>query len=200
MCSPDDREARRHNALIRSNSLDEPLRPLLRPPPSLGDVFPPLAVSDGDGSETPRALAPTGTGVFEPGRPALTIDASFDAGGKSGYGGHRKAKRSAVTPLSALDLQEPAPSPRFPQDLNSLTTLSPIETKELMRDYGLVKLKRVVHRGNGSPGGETTPTANDPEPEIVEVIEATEPREETLNRFLSYIGVSHARFIYWICS
>lgn len=186
-------EARRHNALIRSNSLDEPLRPLLRPPPSLDDVFPPLAPSDGDGSETPRPSL-SGTAINDPSRPSLTIDASVDwktatAGRKSAI--HGRVARSAATPLSAMDLQDPAPSPRFPRDLGNLTRLSPVETKELMRDYGLVKLKQVVHRGNG--GGEDTPTVDDPEPEVVQFVEAEESQEETLNRFLSYIGVQSFR-------
>ncbi|KAI0748795.1 hypothetical protein BC629DRAFT_1298285 [Irpex lacteus] len=86
-------EARRHNALIRANSLDEPLMPLLRPPP---------------------------------------------------------LPRSEWNPLT--------PSPLFPRDLTSLIRLGTEEARALMREYGLVREE--------------------------------ESREESINRFLAYIGVS----------
>ena len=50
-----------------------------------------------------------------------------------------------------------------------------------------MKIKHVVHRGNG--GDADTPTDGNPEPEVVEAIEVDEPQPESLNRFLSYIGV-----------
>lgn len=96
------------------------------------------------------------------------------------------------TPLSAVQLEPPTPSPLFPRDLSKLTRLSPTETKELMRDYKLVKVRRVVRKkgATGESSQEMSTPVDDKEGEVVEVVEDDEPREETLNRFLSYIGVS----------
>lgn len=104
--------------------------------------------------------------------------------------------------LSAKDLDTPTPSPLFPRDLAALARLGPDDAKELMRDYGLVKTRRItrrtLHRRKKTlddpfldtepedPSGDATETEPDG---VVELVEEDEPRDETLNRFLQFIGV-----------
>ncbi|KAH8087875.1 hypothetical protein BXZ70DRAFT_875678, partial [Cristinia sonorae] len=81
-----------------------------------------------------------------------------------------------LRPFSKIDLTPPTPSPLFPRDITGLMRLSPNEARTLVRDYGLEPLTI-------------------PETSFVESFETrkNEPqssREEDLNRFMSYIGVS----------
>lgn len=180
------REARRHNALIRTNSLDEPLRPLLRPPPPGEDAVPldelELMTPSDDGRATP--LRGLDTSALPP---ALTIDARLRSKSKSGIRGKHLLKEPAT------------PSPLFPRDLSSLMNLSPHETKALIKDYGLARLRHVARTPvtqSGEPNDIFSPSYNTNAGTVgTEVVEEDEPREESLNRFLSYIGVRHSSVI-----
>ncbi|GJE91454.1 hypothetical protein PsYK624_076040 [Phanerochaete sordida] len=178
-------EARRHNALIRSNSLDEPLRPLLRPPPSLDDIFPRDA-SSSDGRPTPQAVGSPD--------PASALPVSPGARRRKSLG-NVQGRRAR---LSVLDLDTPTASPLFPRDLAALARLDGSTTRELMRDYGLVKTRRVPRQVlrrrvpddpflDYAPPSPQEPLA---EEGVVELVEEDEAREETLNRFLQFIGVT----------
>lgn len=185
-------EARRHNALIRSNSLDEPLRPLLRPPPSLEGMFPRHALP-ADERHTPSGIGDTDDASALPLSPsARRRKTSIPSASVPG----RRVR------LSVLDLDTPTPSPLFPRDLTALARLDASDMKDLMRDYGLVKTRRitrqVLHKPKKSlddpfldyrPDG-ARHAAPETEHDIVELVEEDEPREETLNRFLQFIGVT----------
>jgi hypothetical protein len=67
----------------------------------------------------------------------------------------------------------------------SLARLTSEETKALMREYGLVRVRYPTKAP--SEDEETESGALEDQTEIVE---EEEPREESINRFLAYIGVS----------
>lgn len=70
--------------------------------------------------------------------------------------------------IKLFELLPPTPSPLFPRDLPTLMKLGDDEVKTLVSDYGLLT------------------------PHLNESVERS--REDNLNRFLSYIGVSSIRF------
>ena len=203
-------EARRHNALMRSTSLDEPLKPLLRPVGS------------------PSASPNTGTATTAENLPSNTTKGSTQAGAKGGddhgpkntnsatdkkkanenkssaqnqnqkpvqnplprvntSGGTSAGKRDSVEgggkpvlPNIITDLAAPTPSPLFPKDLISLMRLSPHETLTLMEDYGLVPVRQAG----------TSPMPREGDKGVVSPNPDAEPsREENINRFLNHIGV-----------
>lgn len=205
-------EARRHNALIRANSLDEPLQPLLRPPPVPRSEWPlsvsiPDAAAEGGGStasaytdKAPQAV-PLTNRVFS--------DSDAVPSKPSGRGRHG---------LPRLEIEPPTPSPLFPRDLTSLMRLGQEEARALVKEYGLVRVryaKKVAQSPLSAVAGEAGPQDGtstgkdkdkqkgkekeqdqgqdgkkdeDASPQLEPIIEE-ETREESLNRFMSYIGV-----------
>ncbi|TCD66529.1 hypothetical protein EIP91_001249 [Steccherinum ochraceum] len=165
-------EARRHNALIRSNALDEPLRPLLRPfakpvPPPSSPHQPEMAPADPSTPKAapvdadPAASDPTTIPILEIGEEPKKTEPLPPA---------------PPTPVE-IDLTPPTPSPLFPRDLTSLMRLSPSDAKVLVREYGLeplqIQIPEVPLLGEGF-GPFSEPQSS---------------REEDLNRFMSHIGV-----------
>ncbi|EKM53463.1 uncharacterized protein PHACADRAFT_259872 [Phanerochaete carnosa HHB-10118-sp] len=184
-------EARRHNALIRTNSPEEPLRPLLRPPPSLEELF----ARDTLQADGHRKSSGIGDSDKRSASAASPSTRRHKASSVSSTVQGRRAR------LSALDLDIPTPSPLFPRDLTALARLNTDETRELMRDYGLVKTRRVARRvlrkrkislddpfldKPETTFGDETETETS---EVVELVEEDELRDETVNRFLQFIGV-----------
>ncbi|KAI0686777.1 hypothetical protein C8T65DRAFT_143790 [Cerioporus squamosus] len=201
-------EARRHNALIRASGLDEPLQPLLRPL----DIPAALKVS-ALGLPTPPATAPStitaaslkaqvGRGA---GRDSLSVNTDM------------RSTRATVSPRSAVGatttpggtvrpspardtLVPPTPSPLFPYNLSTLVSLGPDEVKALVREYGLVSedddddVPLATARGGARNGGNARPlshmtTVSDAGQSWVEAgLDGT--REDELNKFMRYIGVS----------
>lgn len=96
------------------------------------------------------------------------------------------------SPMSALDVEHPTPSPLFPRDLASLARLQPEEAKALVFDYGLgvTRVREPLPATTGSTNGKgvVKPTKTAPAKTANRAIE--ESKEEVLNKFLSYIGVS----------
>ena len=90
-------------------------------------------------------------------------------------------------PMSALDLEPPTPSPFFPRDLTSLIKLPTDQARALVTDYGLGVVRVRNPSGDGKPGNANKKQSAKREPED------EESREATLNKFLSYIGVSTHR-------
>ncbi|THH30881.1 hypothetical protein EUX98_g3320 [Antrodiella citrinella] len=158
-------EARRHNALIRSNSLDEPLIPLVRPfaTPASSPI---LSRQPSSASAIPSPPAPEEL-PKEPSEPMtvpiLEISEEFP-----------KQEKPAVL---EIDLTPPTPSPLFPRDLTGLMRLSPDDARALVREYGLepLQIPEAGLFGEGFIGfGDDGPKSS---------------REEDLNRFMSHIGV-----------
>lgn len=157
--------------------------PLLRPPPVPRSDWP-LSVSIPAGSahggsasayadKAPAAL-PMTTRVFSESDAIHPTPATAQG---------RRAR------LPRLDIEPPTPSPLFPRDLTSLIRLGPEEAKALMEDYGLVRVRYPTTLllpilGEDEEDVEQKPEVFAEEP-VVE-----ESREESINRFLSYIGVS----------
>lgn len=109
--------------------------------------------------------------------------------------------------LPRLEIEPPTPSPLFPRDLTSLIRLGTEEARALVRDYGLVRVRYPKQPPQAPPQAPSENAlditteeieADDregqqhlKEVEVVgEPIIEEESREESLNRFLSYIGVS----------
>ncbi|KAI0783006.1 hypothetical protein C8Q75DRAFT_811231 [Abortiporus biennis] len=164
-------EARRHNALIRSNNLEEPLKPLLRPlPPS-----PTLA----DLPSTPSSGKTIVNDLISP--PNQPLPKTTRPNDRT----QQKAQqRNSIPPkpelaelviennprtmIREMNLVPPTPSPLFPRNLSSLMKMGVDDAKALVSEYGL---------HSGSP-----PAASARE-------SGQESREEILNRFMSHIGV-----------
>lgn len=146
-------EARRHNSLIRTSTLDEPLRSLLRPLP------PPVVPSTPLSGNTVVPSPPSTLGPnVNPTSPPQEIATLPDLRVNSRFDGLR----------GPLMLVLPTPSPLFPHDLPSLMKLGAEEVATLARDYGLLPSHPSERGSSGAEGR----------------------KEENLNRFLSYIGVS----------
>jgi hypothetical protein len=103
-----------------------------------------------------------------------------------------KSMTGGRVPQSDTELWEPTPSPLFPPDLTYLTRFTDADTKELLKHYCIVKYKRVIlEKTSDAKDAEkvdTSDSGNDTAPRT-ELVEEPESREESLNRFLSYIGV-----------
>ncbi|KAI0072415.1 hypothetical protein K474DRAFT_1667839 [Panus rudis PR-1116 ss-1] len=189
-------EARRHNALIQSNSLDEPLKPLLRPmqstvnsPAPVSSIPKGSAVSAKPTSPPPKSSSPkaTTTKKTTPNTPAAaetdapdTSALSIQVEGSSTVGSTNTGR--PVRPRVVTDLAPPTPSPFFPRDLTTLLKLGDNETKTLMQDYGLVPMRHpgtpLAQEGEAASAGLAAPD---------EQLEGS--REENLNKFLNHIGV-----------
>jgi hypothetical protein len=162
-CSPSDdllREARRHNALLKSTAaLSEPLRPLLRPypiqspsPTGVPSVSLTTPTSQTQtlvpSSNMPPVPAPTPTTTS---RPAIVLPEEGEA---------------------------PTPSPLFPRNIADLFAMGPDDARKLVADYGLVE--DIPHDSPGSS------SANNRSPESPA---DTQDIHLNLNRFMAHIGV-----------
>lgn len=150
------REARRHNALIRSTALDEPLRPLLRPL-----------------SRDSSPCSPSSTRKQGASSPKLS-DTTFSS-------------HSATAALH-YDLHSATPSPLFPRDIANMLRLEPDTVRTLMKEYGLMgsgaSQSKVVNSGSQQLNSEKRDKTNQL------LIDGEGSREENVNRFMSFIGVS----------
>ena len=159
--------------MIRSDSPKEPFQPLLRPlqaaapPPTL--VVP-----------VPRARRVPSSSMTP-----LTIPSELDGKApESGDVAPTASRGAEHDPVSAHDLTPPTPSPLFPRDLTVLVRLSQEETMTLMKDYGLEVTGEVD--SSSTRGTKRAPNRRN----VTQGTDLEETREETLNRFLTFIGVS----------
>ncbi|KII95749.1 hypothetical protein PLICRDRAFT_227669 [Plicaturopsis crispa FD-325 SS-3] len=107
-------EARRHNGLLTAASMNQPLRPLLRPYP----IQSPLQGPSNLLKPTIKVSSPTDV----PPTPAIPSP-------------------PAPTPIAEVDGDTddtPTPSPFFPRDLASLFALGPDSARLLVQEYGLI--------------------------------------------------------------
>lgn len=112
------REARRHNALLRSTAFNEPLHPLLRPYPIQSpSPLPSISLT------TPASQ--TQTLVPSPNIPLTPVP----------------TPTAAVRPTILLpdEVEPPTPSPLFPRNIADLFAMSSDEARRLVADYGLVE-------------------------------------------------------------
>ncbi|CAL1711257.1 unnamed protein product [Somion occarium] len=191
-------EARRHNALIKSNSLNEPLKALLRPfgTPSTSPTTGPQTATPSSGAASaassvsptsakqPTTTSPTDTKATRAIKKNLTI---------AEKAGRDKAENTAVAassvstgagvakpnrPTVVTDLVPPTPSPLFPRDLTGLMRLGPHETLTLMQEYGLAPVRHAA-----------TPVAQEGKASDVNLEPENQlSREDNINRFLNHIG------------
>lgn len=192
---------------MRSSSLNEPLKPLLRPfgtpcSPTAGPVTAGGPQSDTavDGSASsggkdakdkkPTTLANTrldkqkGVGSKPSTTPSQiqTGTQNVNMGPHTDASGQRDSTETSsgkpILPTIITDFADPTPSPLFPKDLTSLMRLSPHETRTLMEDYGLVPVHHAgISMTNPKDSNATSRPVNEPS------------REEHINRFLNHIGV-----------
>ncbi|KAG6866225.1 hypothetical protein C0991_007250 [Blastosporella zonata] len=171
-------EARRHNANLRSPSMDaERLRPLLRPLPSALQspayvLKQPFTANNSNIASPVTAFpaAPMPTPMVAR-IPAIV----FPPGSKQ-----------------VFELVPPTPSPLFPRDMRSLFALGPDAAKQLLNDYGLQNTsaapspsKTDGHRIRvATQTGLNTPVTSP-------VIEPHTTREEDINKFMAHIGVPY---------
>ena len=107
---------------------------------------------------------------------------------RGGNGAQTNTAETARSPQQLMKIEEPTPSPLFPPDLAYLMRLPEADTKELLKHYGIVKYKRVPIEKTGN----TAESENDANFEATEevaavatkLIEESESREDSLNRFL----------------
>lgn len=212
-----NREARRHNALIRANSLDEPLIPLLRPPPQPLNISIP---SIGSGSAIPHPTSNSNTNKAlsaytetEHAPPPLPLTARVFSESQA-HSHIRNPKklgkldtgvgrlRRELGGVGGVGGEVGTPSPFFPRDLMGLMRMGGEDAKMLLREYGLVRVRRRVvgkekekevgvdGESVEGDGGEREGEGGEKEVEEVVEEEEEETREESINRFLAYIGVS----------
>lgn len=165
-------EARRHNALIRSNALDEPLTPLVRP---FARPFPSFPAAE----PVTRRLSDTTTATLNP-PSASDAAANGDPTDAATVPIIDVSEESPTVDAAApaeIVLEPPTPSPLFPRDLTSLMRLNPDDATALVREYGLepLQIPEYSSLGEGFEAAKKEPQSS---------------REENLNRFLSHIGVS----------
>ncbi|KAI1787829.1 hypothetical protein LXA43DRAFT_1027675 [Ganoderma leucocontextum] len=146
-------EARRHNALIRSSGLDEPLKPLLRPlQPSVeqdanknkvdttGILTPPStagSVASATASRTARPGAATS---------GLSLNTAVSPSTSMAVTAFQGSPASALSAtgvdfagLGRWDIVPPTPSPHFPGNIATLVSLTADKARALVRDYGIVR-------------------------------------------------------------
>lgn len=135
------REARRHNALIRPEFIDEPLKPLLRP----------LVLQDQTASptispRTPSTIASSATRIN-----SAVTGRSPDVA---------RSDKSVLVPLSSghgvFDL--PKPSTLFPRDIETLLKMSSTALGELLEDYGLRAQAQDPSTGPGEDSKQAKPS------------------------------------------
>lgn len=182
------REARRQNALIRSDSLSAPLRPLLRPIHA-GAVPSGLSVTLHTVGLGPATLPASPTSIpseISARAPSVPSSSVINVAGAP--------TRAQSQSPGCTGLEQPTPSPHFPRDLSHLVRLGLEEAKALMIDYGIeVPSTQDVNTVGTDPRPRAA--AGDPRTKY----EGRDPamdtsRQELLNAFLSFIGVSRHSF------
>lgn len=190
---------------MRSNSLNEPLKPLLRPfgsttpsptGPRTAGVIPSIGLASGKEKDV-KGRNPTGTGTMKSdekkvvgadsattrtnlNKSQVSTGAHADASERRDSTSTEGTSGKPVLATIITEFADPTPSPLFPKDLTSLMKLSPHETRTLMEDYGLVPVR---YAGTLAPreGDKTKVASSQPETEF--------SKEDHINRFLNHIGV-----------
>ena len=161
-------EARRYNALTTTGK-NAPIRPLLRPlpTPEQSPVVPPISRST---SIDINSVLPTPRSAYPP-VPAPT-----------------PIRRYASNPSR----DPPTVSALFPPDLRTLFAMGPEQTRQLLRDYGLVSgsptpLIETPPKDKGLPviDERPSPTCDKEEPSG----ETEEAHVADMNKFMAHIGV-----------
>ncbi|KDQ55183.1 hypothetical protein JAAARDRAFT_37715 [Jaapia argillacea MUCL 33604] len=171
-------EARRYNATLRTNSLQEPLRPLLRP----------LAMPTSARFSLPSPTSPSSpSNFYNPVTPAQPAPPPVTPMTPRAL--HRSY--SSTSPSASSSPYDPlAPSPLFPPNLKTLFNLDIDAARALIREYGLVpeSAETLDDERMGSGGNSEEVNGSVSREEGV-----WETREDTINKFMNFIGVTAVR-------